>query len=91
MALELQQPSIQDQFETIIKTDDKLQIREFLNDQNISDVANLIYEFPDYDSQIIAGMTVHRSVSVFKILEFSTQKKIIQTLPPNKTAELLNE
>ncbi|MDP9230757.1 MAG: magnesium transporter [Bacteroidota bacterium] len=91
MSLELQQPSLQDQFETIIITDDRLQIREFLNDQNISDVANLIYEFPEHDSQIIAGMSVHRAVGVFKILEFSAQKKIIQTLPPNKTAELLNE
>lgn len=91
MSLEMEQPNLPDQFVSVIKTEDKLLIRDFLNDQNISDVAELIYEFPDYESQIIAGMSVHRASSVFKILEFPTQKRIIQDLPPAKTAELLNE
>ena len=64
---------------------------EFLNDQNISDVAELINELPEYESQIIGNMNVHRAVSVFKILDLSTQKDIIHELPPYKTAELLNE
>jgi magnesium transporter len=34
---------------------------------------------------------VHRAAGVFKILDFSTQKTIIQNIPPDKTAELLNE
>lgn len=91
MSLEIEHPTIEEQFETIIKTNDKLQICDFLNDQNISEVAELIYEFPEYEEQIIANMSVHRSASVFKILEFPTQKRIMQELPPNKTAELLNE
>ena len=70
---------------------DPLETRDFLDKQNISDVANLVYEFPDYESNIIAGISIHRAAGVFKILEFPTQKRIIQTLPPNKTAELLNE
>jgi magnesium transporter len=82
---------LNEQFEAMIRTEDKLQIRDFLNHQNISDVAELIYEFPDYESQIIANMSVHRAASVFKILEFPTQKRIIQTLPPNTIASLLNE
>lgn len=91
MSLELEQPSLQEQFEAIIQTEDKLQIRDFLNDQNISDVADLVYEFPDYDGQIIANMSVHRAASVFKILDLSVQKRIIQDLPANTTATLLNE
>ncbi len=91
MSIELEQPSLQEQFETIIQTEDKLQIRDFLNDQKISDVVDLVYEFPDYESQIIANMSVHRAASVFKILEFPTQQSIIQTLPPNTIASLLNE
>ncbi|HQW44122.1 MAG: magnesium transporter [Chitinophagaceae bacterium] len=91
MSLELEQQTLQEQFETIIKTEDKLQIREFLDDQNISDVAELVYEFPEYDSQIIAGMSVNRAASVFKILDLPTQKTIIRELPPNTTASLLNE
>jgi magnesium transporter len=91
MSLELETPSIQEQFENLIKTEDKLHIRDFLDDQNISDVADLVYEFPEYEGQIIANMSVHRAASVFKILDLSTQKTIIQELPANTTASLLNE
>jgi magnesium transporter len=86
-----EQPSLNEQFEAVILTEDKLQIKDFLNHQNISDVADLVYEFPDYEGQIVANMSVHRAASVFKILEFPTQKRIIQILPPNTVASLLNE
>ena len=89
--MELEQHTLQEQFEAIIKTEDKLQIREFLDDQNISDVAVLVEEFPDYESNIIASMSVHRAASVFKILDLSVQKRIIHELPPNTTASLLND
>lgn len=82
---------LQQQFEEIMRTEEKQQIRDFLDDQNISDVAELVEEFPEYDTRIIAGMSVNRAASVFKILEISTQKKIIQELPATNTAALLNE
>jgi magnesium transporter len=91
MSLVLEQHSLQEQFETVIKTEDKLQIRNFLDDQNISDVAMLVEEFPDHESSIIANMSVHRAASVFKILDLSVQKRIIHELPPNTTASLLND
>ena len=91
MSYELGELSIQEQFEQLITSDNKLQISEFLNDQNISDVAELINEYPEYEAQIIANMAIHRAASVFKILDISTQKTIVQELPPFKTAELLNE
>jgi magnesium transporter len=91
MSLEEEQIPVQEQFEQLIHREDKLQIRDFLNDQNISDVAELIDEFPDYDSQIIANMAIHRAAMVFKILDVTSQKKIINQLPSSKTAELLNE
>ena len=91
MSFEEVQKSLKEQFEAVIQTEDKLQIRAFLDHQNISDVADLIYEFPDYESSIIANMSIHRAASVFKILEFSAQKRIIKNLPPNIVAALLNE
>jgi magnesium transporter len=91
MSLEEEKISLQEQFEEIILTEDKLNIRDFLNDQNISDVAELISENPDYDSQIIANMAIHRAAMVFKILDVTAQKNIIKQLPSSKTAELLNE
>lgn len=80
-----------EQFLEAISSEDVLQIREFLNSQNISDVAELIYEFPDYESQIMGHLSIHRASSTFKILDVPTQKRIIQELPPHKTAELLND
>ena len=89
--MEWEDISLQEKFEAVIGTEDKLQIREFLDNQNISDVAGLVYEYPEFESQIIAGMSVNRASSVFKILDHSNQKKIIHELPANTTAALLNE
>jgi len=96
MSEELQQElerelTLDEQFEQLISTDDKLAIADFLNDQNISDVAELIYAYPDHEAAIIANLAIHRASSVFKILDFAEQKRIISELPPFKTAELLNE
>ena len=87
MALE----QLKQEFEHLLQTGDNQEIRQFLDDQNISDIAELVYEYEEQESKIIAGMAIHRAAGVFKILEFPTQKRIIQTLPPGKTAELLNE
>ena len=83
--------SLQQKFEEVIASEEKLSIQEFLNNQNISDVANLIYENHEYESQIISHLSIHRAASVFKILESAEQKRIIEDLPPFKSAELLNE
>ena len=88
---DIEEQSIQEQFDQIIATEDKLKIREFLDDQNIADVADLINENPDYEAQIIANLSIHRAASTFKILDFPTQKSIVAELPSFKTAELLNE
>ncbi|MEP7106730.1 MAG: magnesium transporter [Ferruginibacter sp.] len=91
MEQELEDMTLQQKFEEVIASEDKLRIQEYLNNQNISDVAELIYENEDFESNIISHLSLHRAASVFKILELTTQKKIIKTLPPFKTAELLNE
>lgn len=90
MSPELEIPDIKEQFKEVITNEDKLQIRDFLNNQNISDVAILIYEFEGYASQIIGNMSIHRAASTFKILDFALQKNYSGT-SPFKTAELLNE
>jgi magnesium transporter len=91
MNFEQTEVSLQDRFEEVIATGDKLQIQDFLNNQNISDVAELIYDNEEYETQIIGLLSIHRSASTFKILDFPIQKRITQSLPPLKTAELLNE
>ncbi|HMJ45905.1 MAG TPA: magnesium transporter [Ferruginibacter sp.] len=91
MSFEIDQISLQQAFREVIASEDKLAIQEFLNNQNISDVANLIYENPDYETPIISHLSIHRAASVFKILDIAVQKRIIKDLPPFKSAELLNE
>ena len=91
MSIELDDISMQEQFEEAIASEDKLLIQEFLNNQNISDVANLIYDNTDYETQIVSHLSIHRAASVFKILELAEQKRIIKNLPAFKSAELLNE
>lgn len=91
MSIELEQHTLHEQFEELVEKEDKLAIREFLDDQNIADVAELINDYPDYEAQIIAHLSIHRAASTFKILDFATQKRIVAELPSYKTAELLNE
>ena len=91
MQLEMDEISLQQQFEEVIASEDKLAIQDFLNDQNISDVATLIEENEDYETQIISHLSIHRATSVFKILGLGEQKRIIKELPSFKAAELLNE
>lgn len=83
--------TIQEQFENLMQGNDTTGIREFLNNQNISDVALLVNDNPDYEAQIIGNMSMNRAVKVFKLLDFAQQKEIIKELPNFKTAELLNE
>lgn len=89
--METEQDNVKEEFLEIISKEDLLATREFLNHQNISDVAFLIDELPDHAAKIISNMSIHRASSVFKILDLSVQKDIIQELPPYKTAELLNQ
>jgi len=91
MSLELDKISLQQQFEDLIDPENKAGLQEFLNHQNISDVAELIYDNEEHECRIITLLSIHRAASVFKILELPTQKRIIKDLPPNKTTELLNE
>jgi magnesium transporter len=88
---DIEEQSIQEQFEQMVITEDKLAIRQFLDDQNIADVAELINENPEFEAQIIANLSIHRAASTFKILDFPTQKRIVSDLSSFKTAELLNE
>jgi magnesium transporter len=91
MPEEIEEISFQKQFEELIASGDDAGVKEFLDEQNISDVAELIYENEKYETYIITHLSIHRAAALFRILEHPTQKSIIQALPPNKTAELLNE
>jgi len=91
MSVEFENESLIADFEEIVATNNNEDLRIFLDDQNISDVAELINEFPEYEGLIIANMAINRASSVFKILDIAQQKDIVKVLPSFKTAELLND
>ncbi len=82
---------VQEQFEDVLNSANEEAISEFLNEQNISDVAELIDENEDKEIDIFMRLTMNRATGVFKILDHPTQKRIIKSLPPTKSAELLNK
>jgi magnesium transporter len=91
MSAEQKHMPLIDEFQELIDSKNETAIHEFLDDQNISDVAELINELPEHEVFIVAKMSIHRAASTFKILDPSVQKRIIQELPAHTAAELLND
>jgi len=67
------------------------ELQEFLNEQNISDVEELIDELPEYAALFIETLNINRAVHVFGILDFPTQERIFKKLSAAKIRELINE
>jgi magnesium transporter len=86
-----QDMTLQEQFEFFLQEENRRDMPEFLNELNISDVAQLIEENWEKAAEIIGHLSIHRAASTFKILELSIQKDVIHELQPLKTAALLNE
>src|SRR5271154_2819488 len=91
MSIEYENSIMQEEFLKIAESDNKSALKEFLDDQNISDVAKLVDEYPEHEQLIIDNLSIHRAASTFKILDLPTQKRVMRDLPPAKIAELLNE
>ena len=91
MATEVEKIPFEQKFFQLLEDHDDVRMQDFLDEQNISDVAELIDENEEQQVYIISHLSIHRAASLFKILEHPTQKNIIESLPPSKTAELLNE
>ena len=82
---------LQEQYEFFLQEENLLELPDFLNELNISDVAQLIEERWEDASSIMSMLSIHRAASTFKILELGIQKDIIHEMHPLKTAALLNE
>src|SRR5476651_1884907 len=80
-----------DQIELLLEKNDEKQIREYLNNLNISDVEELIGELPEHGPLFIETLSLNRAVNVFRILDFPTQERIIKKLSGKRVAGLINE
>jgi len=67
------------------------ELRVYLDDQLITDIAELIYEDPEQADLIINNLSISRAAAAFRILDFPQQEEVIRGLPAAKVAELLNE
>ena len=71
--IETEERSLQEQFEEVIAEDNKLLVQDFLNNQNISDVVQLIEDNESLAARIISTLSVHRAASTFKILDLHSK------------------
>jgi magnesium transporter len=80
-----------EQIELLLEENNEQQIREYLNNLNISDVEELIDELPQHGPQFIEILSLNRAVNVFRILDFPTQERIFKKLSGKKIAEIITE
>ncbi|AWO00418.1 magnesium transporter [Chitinophaga alhagiae] len=87
----MENAALLERFEELVKEQPSRELKTFLDDQLITDIADLIYEVPEEAVVIMEHLTLGRAAAAFRILEFPAQEDIIKALPAAKTAELLNE
>ncbi|HEX5554707.1 MAG TPA: magnesium transporter [Chitinophagaceae bacterium] len=87
----MENEALKDLFLTDVAVQDDTGLRGLLDDQLIMDVAELIDEFPEHEALIISNLSINRAVSVFKILDFPTQERLIKSLPRSKVGDIINE
>ncbi len=82
---------IQERVEKLLELDAHKELRELLNNLNISDVAELIAEDDDRALFFFQQLEFHRAVAVFRVLDLQAQEKLISTLPANLLHSILND
>jgi len=77
--------------EKLIELDAWAELREYINDLNISDVAELINEMPERTLAFFQQLDFQRGLAVFRILDLSAQEDLLRLLPPATLVKLLND
>ncbi len=80
-----------EQTELLLAEGSEQQLRDHLDEMNISDVEALIDELPEYGPTFIETLSINRAVNVFRILDFPTQERILKKLSGPKISEIINE
>jgi magnesium transporter len=75
----------------LLENDDEKELRDYLNNLNISDVEALIGELPEQGPRFLEILSVNRAVNVFRILDFPVQERILKKLSGAKIAQIINE
>lgn len=87
----MENEALLEKFQTLAKEKNYRELSVYLDDQLITDIAELIHEDPDDAGIIINNLSISRAAAAFRILDFPLQEDVIRTLSPAKIAELMNE
>ncbi|MGN7819505.1 magnesium transporter [Chitinophaga varians] len=87
----MENEALLEKFSTLKKEKNYRELSVYLDDQLITDIAELIHEDPDNAGIIIHQLSISRAAAAFRILDFPLQEDVIRALPPAKIAELMNE
>ncbi len=87
----MENEALQEKFSELTLEKNYRELTVYLDDQLITDIAELIHEEPDEAGIIINNLSISRAAAAFRILDFPLQEDVIKSLAPAKIAELLNE
>ncbi|WP_443940038.1 magnesium transporter [Pedobacter sp. MW01-1-1] len=80
-----------EEVQELLEKDNDRALKRYLDTLNISDVEQLIDEFPQHAAKFIETISLNRAVNVFRILDFPTQERIIQKLSGNKLNQIIKD
>lgn len=83
--------ALTDRVETLIELEAYTELHEFINDLNISDVAELINENPDRALIFFKHLDFQRALAVFRIIDSNIQEDLLKTLPTHQIIQILND
>ncbi|MGO4293728.1 magnesium transporter [Chitinophaga sp. RAB17] len=87
----MENEALLEKFQTLTEEKNYRELSVYLDDQLITDIAELIHEDPDEADVIINNLSISRAAAAFRILDFPLQEDVIRTLSAAKIAELMNE
>ncbi|NLR79938.1 magnesium transporter [Chitinophaga eiseniae] len=87
----MENEALLEKFQTLTDEKNYRELSVYLDDQLITDIAELIHEDPDEADVIINNLSITRAAAAFRILDFPLQEDVIRTLSAAKIAELMNE
>ncbi len=80
-----------DRVEKLIELDAVAELHEFINDSNISDIAELINEMPEHTLRFFNQLDFQRALAVFRILDINIQEELLKSLSSHQLVQLLND
>ncbi|PSL46773.1 magnesium transporter [Chitinophaga niastensis] len=87
----MENEALLEKFQTLTEEKNYRELSVYLDDQLITDIAELIHDDPDEADKIINNLSITRAAAAFRILDFPLQEDVIRILSPAKIAELMNE